>query len=108
MNCKNSEPRLKILKLSKNWGHQNSYNASLDHAVGDGIIMMDGDLEDPPELIPTFLKKWEEGYDMVYGVKQSRQRIIAEKALFNVFNKLLKVFSNVVIRGTWRDVFLDR
>jgi hypothetical protein len=45
---------------------------------------------------------------MVYGVKQSRQRIIAEKALFNVFNKLLKVFSNVVIRGTWRDVFLDR
>ena len=40
--CKNSEPRLKVIKLSKNWGHQNSYNAGLDHAVGDGVIMMDG------------------------------------------------------------------
>ena len=93
--CKNSEPRLKVIKLSKNWGHQNSYNAGLDHAVGDGVIMMDGDLEDPPELIPTFLEKWEEGYDVVYGVKQSRQRSTLDKVLFWLFYKLLKFFANI-------------
>jgi glycosyltransferase involved in cell wall biosynthesis len=71
--CKNSEHRLKILKLSKNWGQQNSYNAGLDNSGGDAVILMDGDLEDPPEIIHSFLEKWEDGYDVVYGVKESRK-----------------------------------
>jgi len=93
--CKNSEHRLKILKLSKNWGQQNSYNAGLDNSGGDAVILMDGDLEDPPEIIHSFLEKWEDGYDVVYGVKESRKVGFFSNICFSVFYKLLHFFSEV-------------
>ena len=61
------------------------------------IILMDGDLEDPPELIPKFLEKWEEGNEVVYGVKESRQRKVHEKLMFSLYYKLLKRFSEVSV-----------
>jgi polyisoprenyl-phosphate glycosyltransferase len=80
-----SEPRLDVIKLSRNWGHQNAYNAGLDHSTGDALIFMDGDLEDPPELFPEFIAKWEEGNEVVYAVKNSRQRTRFEKITFSLF-----------------------
>lgn len=91
------EPRLSIIKLSRNWGHQNAYNAAIDQARGDALVLLDGDLEDPPEMIPKFLQKWEEGYEVVYTVKESRQRKWLEKTMFKIFHKLLQQFSDVEI-----------
>jgi dolichol-phosphate mannosyltransferase len=90
-----SEPRLTVLKLSRNWGHQNAYNAGLDYAPGNAVILMDGDLEDPPELIPDFIKKWEEGFDVVYALKETRQESRLKKFLFSIFYSILQSISDI-------------
>jgi glycosyltransferase involved in cell wall biosynthesis len=56
--------------VSRNFGHQNAFNAGLHHATGDAIVLMDGDLEDPPEILPELGSTWEEGFDTVYTVNQ--------------------------------------
>ena len=89
------ERRLKIVKLTRNWGHQNAFNAGLSYARGDALILMDGDLEDPPEMIPDLLKKWEEGFEVVYTVKKTRQLKWWSRPLFSLFYKLLSLFSEV-------------
>jgi polyisoprenyl-phosphate glycosyltransferase len=88
-------PQLKIVKLSKNWGHQNAYNAGLDNATGNAVVLMDGDLEDPPEVIREFIKKWEEGFDIVTATKKSRYESRVKKLMFSLFYQLIKRFSNV-------------
>lgn len=67
------DSRFKVIKLSRNYGHQIALTCGLDQAVGDVILIMDADLQDPPELIGEMLAKWQQGYDVVYG--QRRQRI---------------------------------
>ncbi len=79
------ENRLKIIKLSRNWGYQNAFNAGIDYADADAAILIDGDLEDPPEIIELFLKKWEEGFDIVYAVKETRCETRLKKFLFSFF-----------------------
>ncbi len=66
------EPRVKLIVLSRNFGHQCAITAGFDVAAGAGVLVMDGDLQDPPEIIPEFLAKWREGYDVVYGVRLDR------------------------------------
>jgi polyisoprenyl-phosphate glycosyltransferase len=56
--------------VSWNFGHQKAFNAGLDHATGDAIVLMDGDLEDPPEIKPELVSTWEERFDTVYTVNQ--------------------------------------
>jgi glycosyltransferase involved in cell wall biosynthesis len=65
-------PRVKVIALSRNFGHQPALTAGLDHARGDAVVMMDGDLQDPPELIPQMLDRWRQGIDVVYAVRQQR------------------------------------
>lgn len=65
-----ADRRIRYISLSKNFGHQNALKAGLDHARGDCVITMDGDLQHPPQLIPTLLKHWEDGYDVVYTLRQ--------------------------------------
>jgi glycosyltransferase involved in cell wall biosynthesis len=76
-----SDPRWKFLRLSRNFGYQNSITAGMMAARGDGIMIIDADLQDPPELIPEFIARWREGNDIVYGVRvertgESRLRVI--------------------------------
>jgi polyisoprenyl-phosphate glycosyltransferase len=97
LSFQNIEPRLEVVKLSRNWGHQNAYNAGLDRSSGDALILMDGDLEDPPEVIPEMIKKWEEGYNVVYSVKRSRQRNFFYRFIFNSFYKVYQFFSDVAV-----------
>lgn len=66
------EFRMKLIALTRNFGHQLAITAGFDYASGAAVLVMDGDLQDPPEVIPQFLAKWREGYDVVYGVRQSR------------------------------------
>jgi polyisoprenyl-phosphate glycosyltransferase len=64
---------VKVLSLSRNFGHQAALTAGLEHAAGDVVVMMDGDLQDPPELIPTMLERWRAGADVVYAVREERE-----------------------------------
>ena len=66
------DPRVKVVALSRNFGHQPALTAGLDHARGDAVVMMDGDLQDPPEVIPQMLERWRQGIDVVYAVRQQR------------------------------------
>src|SRR6202012_3237994 len=64
------DENLYYLELSRNFGHQNALKAGYDYADGDCIISMDSDMQHPPELIPQFIEKWEEGYDVVYTTRE--------------------------------------
>jgi len=66
------DPRIKLIELSRDFGHQIAITAGMDHARGDAAIIMDADLQDPPEVIPELLAKWREGYEVVYAVRHSR------------------------------------
>ena len=66
------EPRMKLVRLTRNFGHQFAITAGFDCSRGDSVLVMDGDLQDPPEVIPEFLAKWRQGYDVVYGVRLER------------------------------------
>jgi dolichol-phosphate mannosyltransferase len=68
-----ADERVKVLSLSRNFGHQAALTAGLDHATGDAVVMMDGDLQDPPELIGEMLERWRAGADVVYAVREARE-----------------------------------
>jgi dolichol-phosphate mannosyltransferase len=72
----------KIIKLSRNYGHQRALTCGLDAAQGEAILIMDGDLQDPPELISEMISKWQEGYDVVYGQRTVRSGEGALKRFF--------------------------
>jgi dolichol-phosphate mannosyltransferase len=67
-----ADQRVKVISLSRNFGHQAALTAGLDHAKGDVVVMMDSDLQDPPEVIPEMVQRWREGAEVVYAVRQSR------------------------------------
>jgi polyisoprenyl-phosphate glycosyltransferase len=67
------DKRVKVLMLSRNFGHQPALTAGLEHARGDAVVMMDADLQDPPELIPEMVDRWRTGADVVYAVRESRE-----------------------------------
>jgi glycosyltransferase involved in cell wall biosynthesis len=67
-----SDPRVRVVRLSRNFGHQTAITAGLDHARGDAVVMIDADLQDPPEVINDLLAKWREGVDVVYAVRERR------------------------------------
>lgn len=66
------DPRVKLIRLSRDFGHQMGITAGLDHASGDAAVIIDSDLQDPPEVIAELLAKWREGYEIVYAVRRSR------------------------------------
>ena len=68
-----ADERVKVVTLSRNFGHQAALTAALEHASGDVVVMLDGDLQDPPEVIPEMLDRWREGADVVYAVRSARQ-----------------------------------
>jgi polyisoprenyl-phosphate glycosyltransferase len=70
-NCE--DPRFKLLRLSRNFGHQIAITAGMDAASGDAVIIMDADLQDPPEVILEMVAKWHEGYEVVYAVRERRE-----------------------------------
>jgi polyisoprenyl-phosphate glycosyltransferase len=67
------DPRCKIIRFARNFGHQIAISAGLDFALGDAVIVMDADLQDPPELVPELIARWREGYEVVYAVRERRE-----------------------------------
>lgn len=93
-----SDGNVKVVKLSRNFGHQIAITAGIDIAKGDAVVLIDADLQDPPEMIKDFIEKWEEGFDVVYGVRKTRKGESRMK-LFTatVFYRLLKSLINIDI-----------
>src|ERR671933_1670077 len=69
------DPRFKPVRLARNFGHQVAISAGLDAALGDAVVVMDGDLQDPPEVIPELVAKWREGFEIVYAIRERRQGV---------------------------------
>jgi dolichol-phosphate mannosyltransferase len=87
-----ADPRVVAVTHTRNFGSQAAFTSGMQLATGDMVVLMDGDLQDPPELIPQFLAKWRAGYDVVYGVRVKREATpflqIAYKAFYRVFHAL--------------------
>jgi dolichol-phosphate mannosyltransferase len=66
------DERIRVLRFARNFGHQIAITAGLDHAAGDAVIVMDADLQDPPEVVPDLVARWQEGYEVVYAVRARR------------------------------------
>jgi dolichol-phosphate mannosyltransferase len=92
------DPSMRIVALSRNFGHEMATTAGLHHARGQAVIVMDADLQDPPELIGEFLKKWREGFEVVYGVRQKReQETLLKKLTSFLFYRLMGKIADVPI-----------
>ena len=86
-----AEPRYKVLSLSRNFGHQMAITAGLDRANGDAVVVMDADLQDPPEVVSQMIARWREGFDVVFGVRSRRHGETAFKRLSaSVYYRLLR------------------
>jgi polyisoprenyl-phosphate glycosyltransferase len=87
------DPRVRILALSRNFGHQMAVTAGLDHARGAAVVIIDADLQDPPELIADMLALWREGNDVVYGMRteregESRFKLASARAFYRLLNAI--------------------
>lgn len=91
------DARVRIVKLSRNFGHQPAISAGIKTAKGDAIVIMDGDLQDPPEELNRFLEKWREGYEVVYAVRTKRKEGFFKKIAYAGFYRLLAWISDIEI-----------
>jgi dolichol-phosphate mannosyltransferase len=91
-----TDPRVRVVHLSRNFGHQAALTAGLEHSIGDAVAMIDADLQDPPELIPEMIAQWSHGADVVYAVRKQREGETAFKLataswFYKLFDKLAQV-----------------
>lgn len=92
------DTRFKLIDLSRNFGHQRAITAGIDYAHGDAVIVMDGDLQDPPEFIVNLINKWQEGYEVVYAIRSSRMgESYFKKVSASLFYKFINYLSNIDI-----------
>ena len=90
------DPRIVVINLARNFGKDSALSAGLDYCRGQIVIPIDADLQDPPELIPEMIEKWEEGYDVVYATRRTRRgesliKIILANAFYRILNRLTDV-----------------
>ena len=91
------DTHVRIVKLSRNFGHQPAISAGIQEAKGDAIIIMDGDLQDPPEELYRFLDKWREGYEVVYAIRTKRKEGFFKKLAYSSFYRLMAAISDIDI-----------
>jgi polyisoprenyl-phosphate glycosyltransferase len=92
------DPHLRLVRLSRNFGHQAALTAGLEAARGDAVVLIDSDLQDPPELIPLLVAKWREGFDVVYGLRTKREgETLFKRSTASVFYRLLRGMTRIEI-----------
>ena len=92
------DSRFKLISFSRNFGHQMAITAGMDKASGDAVVVIDADLQDPPEVIPRMVEKWLEGYQVVYGVREKREgETLFKRITAALFYRLLKRATSVEI-----------
>lgn len=95
---KRKDLSVRVLTFSRNFGHQIAVKAGLDHAQGDGVVIIDTDLQDPPEFIPALTQKWKEGYDVVYAVRAERSgEGFFKKCTASLYYSLIRRIASVSI-----------
>ncbi|HEY7321692.1 MAG TPA: glycosyltransferase family 2 protein [Candidatus Binatia bacterium] len=92
----NANADVRIIKFSRNFGHQIAITAGIELAKGDAVVVIDADLQDPPELIKVFVAKWQEGFDVVYGVRdkrdgESRLKLLTAAAFYRLLQRIIKL-----------------
>ena len=92
-----NDAQVRVLHLSRNFGHQAAISAGLDHASGDAVIVLDADLQDPPEVLPALLAQWRLGFDVVYAVRRERKENLFKRSAYDIFYRLLRQVANVEI-----------
>lgn len=97
------DPRVRILALSSRFGHQTSLLAGIDHADGDAIVMLDSDLQHPPELIPSMLDEFERGFDVVYTVRRDHEVPMLRRLTSRLFYRVVNTMSQVPIQESAAD-----
>jgi len=90
------DPNVRVLKFSRNFGHQIAITAGIDHARGHCVAVIDADLQDPPEVVALMVEKWREGFDVVYGVRAEREgenamKLLTASAFYRLLGKLSKI-----------------
>lgn len=91
------DKRWKILSLSRNFGHQTALTCGLFYASGDAVIVLDADLQDPPEELYKLLKQWEKGFDVVFAIRKKRKEGIFKKISYFMFYRVLEKLANISI-----------
>lgn len=91
-----NDDNVKIISFSRNFGHQAAVTAGIRNVTGDAIIIMDADLQDPPELFEGMIEKWEKGYEVVYGKRKTREgesifKLLTARMFYNTLNKLSEI-----------------
>ena len=91
-----TDSRTRVVRLSRNFGHQLAVSAGLEHAAGDAVVIIDADLQDPPEVIPEMVARWRDGYHVVYGMRTDRPgetpfKLWTAKLFYRFINRLSKV-----------------
>lgn len=94
----NSDKKVKVISFSRNFGHQSAVSAGLKEITGDVVLIIDADLQDPPEVVPDMIKLWEEGHEVIYGMRKSRVgESFFKVATASMFYKTLNALSDVEI-----------
>lgn len=103
------DKRVRVIDFSRNFGHQIAVTAGLDYATGDAVIIMDSDMQDPPAVSFELVKKWEEGYDVVYAQRRSRKDTFFKKLTASVYYRALQKLADIDIpRNTGDFRLMDR
>jgi dolichol-phosphate mannosyltransferase len=90
------DPRVKIIEFARNFGHQIAITAGIDYAEGDAVVIIDSDLQDPPEVIPDLVAKWKEGYEVIYAQRRSRAgetffKLVTAKLFYQLIDRLASI-----------------
>ncbi|MDX1578357.1 MAG: glycosyltransferase family 2 protein, partial [Gemmatimonadota bacterium] len=91
-----SDPSVRVVKFSRNFGHQIAITAGIDHARGDAVVVMDADLQDPPEVVGRLVEKWREGFDVVYAQRsrregEGRMKLVTASAFYRLLSRLVNI-----------------
>jgi polyisoprenyl-phosphate glycosyltransferase len=91
-----AEPRYRVLSFARNFGHQAAITCGIDHARGEAVVVMDADLQDPPEVVLEMVAKWREGFDVVYGRRRTREgetrlKLLTAKWFYRIFARLIPI-----------------
>lgn len=91
------DPRVKAISFSRNFGHQIAVSAGLRYSRGDAVVVLDADLQDPPEVIGEFIRQWKSGVQVVYGVRTKRKEGWLKRSAYYLFYRLLARLSSITI-----------
>jgi len=93
-----TDSRVRVVRFARNFGHQTAVTAGIDHSRGDAVVLIDADLQDPPEVIPRMVELWREGYQVVYGVRRHRPgETVIKRSSAAAFYRMINLMSDVPI-----------